>query len=119
MKSDSERRDVEYTISKKSMWEIFLPKTSSSKKTFYIKDHKECQEKIKNQFEEVEIIVYRSKNAGWCSTNGNFFSKDTFPIRIICKDNNIEKIIDMIKNHYDLSKISVYKVSDRLIETQN
>ena len=119
MKSDSERRDVEYTISKKSMWEIFLPKFSDSKKTFYIKDHKECQEKIKNQFEDIEIITYRAKNTGWSSVDGNFFSKDTFPIRIICKDNDIEKIIYIIKKHYDLSKMSVYKVSDRLIETQN
>jgi len=106
-----------YLYLQKSMWEVFIPRSSDAQTIFHIANHRECQQKIKEQT-SAEIILCDTKHMPWKSIdNGNFFEYDTFPIRIVCDTNKISDVLNIIKEHYNMSKIYAYQVSDKLIES--
>ena len=101
----------------REMWEVFIPRSSDTQTIFHIANHRECQQKLREQA-GAEIILCDTKHMPWKSIdNGNFFEYDTFPIRIVCDSNKISDVLNIIKEHYNMSKIYAYQVSDKLIES--
>jgi len=103
------------SCNQKVIWEIFIPRYLDEQTIFHIKNHRECQNKIEKETEAKIIIC--SKTIWFAEKeDSSYFSSDMFPIRIICDDNHVPHVLDIIQKHYDLSVVYAYEVSSNVLE---
>ena len=98
----------------KCMWEILVP-------TIRRRDGKP----IKTRYHRVWDTKVRAISGGltvlspakgqWIARDGELFVERMIPVRIMCNEEEINKIVDMTLEYYDQLAVLEYKISDNVI----
>jgi len=96
---------------KKYMWEILVP-ASSPEMPFTMKHHKEWDEYVKAV--AGGITINRTAKGEWISPDGTLFKDRIIPVRIMCTEAEIEKIIEFTISHYTQEAVLAYEISNHV-----
>jgi hypothetical protein len=94
------------------LWEILVPASNPTEKFSYA-HHKEWDAFVR-QFSN-GITILRGAKGEWISPNGTVFKDRMIPVRIICTEENIRKIIRFTIEHYKQEAVLAYMLSDTII----
>ena len=94
------------------MWEILVPASSNENGRFSYEYHKEWDEFVKKI--AGGITINKTAKGEWVSPNGTLFKDKVIPVRIMCTEDEIEKIIDFTIAHYDQEAVLAYEVSNHV-----
>ena len=97
---------------RKSMWEILVPASNNKDMKFSYEHHKEWDEYVK----EVAggITINRTAKGEWVSPDGTLFKDRVIPVRIMCTEAEIEKIIAFTIGWYKQEAVLAYEVSNHV-----
>jgi len=95
------------------LWEILVPKEINGKKVD-ISYHKEWDKKVK----EISggLTILKPVKGQWISPNNEHLDEPMVPVRIICNQHQIEKIMEITLKHYSQEEVVAYKISDTVIK---
>lgn len=94
------------------MWEILVP-ASNKLQEFTYEHHKAWDEfviKISGG-----ITIMKTAKGEWISPNNVRFKDRMIPVRIKCKTEDIDEIIDFTIKHYNQEAVLAYKISEEVI----
>ncbi len=96
----------------KVMWEILVP--ASNRKDKFSYDHHKAWDAFVNQFSN-GMTVLRGAKGEWQAPDGTICNDRMIPIRIICTEEEIRKIIRFTIEHYNQEAVLAYQLSDNII----
>jgi hypothetical protein len=96
----------------KAMWEILVP-ASNHKDKFSYDHHKEWDAFVR-QFSD-GITVLRGAKGEWKSPDGTVFKDRMIPVRIICTEEDIKRIVRFTIEHYNQEAVLAYMLSNTII----
>lgn len=95
------------------MWEILVPcKFEDNQKPVRTKHHKQWDKFVRNI--SGGLTIFTPVKGQWVD-NGNLYLDKMIPVRIVCNEKQINKIIDFSLKHYRQLAILAYRISDRVI----
>jgi len=95
------------------MWEILVPVVDKNEKKFDIEHHK-AWDRYVIQITGGLTITKQAKGK-WLSPLGSQFFEKMIPVRIICGEEEINKIVDFTIRHYDQEAVLAYKISSNVV----
>ncbi len=95
----------------KYMWEILVPASSPELK-FTMAHHKEWDEYVKAV--AGGITINKTAKGEWISPDGTLFKDTIIPVRIMCTEAEIEKIIEFTIRHYTQEAVLAYEISNHV-----
>jgi len=93
--------------------EILVPASNNKSQEFSYEHHKEWDEFVKNLTGGVTIM--RTAKGEWISPDGQLYIDRIIPCRIVCNEEQINKIIDFTIEHYNQEAILAYRISTNVI----
>lgn len=94
-----------------AMWEILVPtERRKDGKPIRVRYHRVWDEKVRAIAGGLTIL--RPAKGQWKSPAGEIFVERMIPVRILCSQDDIEKIAKMTAVYYDQLAVLYYKVSD-------
>lgn len=91
------------------LWEIMVPYRFNNKKTVPLPYHHEWDAKV------IEIAggqtIYKVVQGRWQSPTGKVHREPVIPVRIMCSEENIRKIMEFTITHYKQEAVMCYQVS--------
>lgn len=94
----------------KCMWEILVPTMRNDGKPYRLRFHKVWDAKIRAV--SGGLTIMSPVKGQWVSPDGTLFAERMIPVRIVCDDKLIDKIIKITMKHYqDQEAILTYKVA--------
>ena len=100
-------------IENKSLWEILVPTVSNEGKPYRTRFHKVWDAKVRTLATGLTILT--PAKGHWLSPAGDLYSERMIPVRILCTESEINKIIDFTINYYDQLAVLAYEVSTKYI----
>lgn len=97
---------------KSQLWEILVP-ASSKNLEFTYEHHKAWDEYVKSLAGGLTIM--RTVKGEWINSDGILYLDRMIPVRIKCKRDDINKIIDFTINHYKQEAVFAYLLSDEIL----
>lgn len=97
---------------RKYMWEILVPASNNKDLKFSFEHHKEWDEYVKNI--AGGVTINKTAKGEWISPDGTLFKDRVIPVRIMCTEDEIERIIDFTIVHYDQEAVLAYEVSNHV-----
>lgn len=94
------------------MWEILVPASGRAEKFSY-EHHKKWDEFV-SQFSN-GITVLRGAKGEWKAPDGTVFRDRMIPVRIICSEEEIRKIVHFTIEHYKQEAVLAYELSSNII----
>ena len=97
---------------KKYMWEILVPASDNKDLKFTFEHHKDWDEYVK----EVAggVTIYRPAKGEWVSPEGKLYKDRVIPVRIMCTEAEIEKIIGFTISWYEQEAVLAYEISNNV-----
>jgi hypothetical protein len=94
-----------------SLWEILVPKklpqaTEDIDPAF----HQEWDARVR--IITGGLTILHSARGQWVSPDGELESEKMIPVRIMCTEENIERIADITAKHYTQKAVMFYKVAE-------
>jgi len=99
--------------SENMMWEILVPTVSNEGKPYRTRYHRVWDEKVRAIAGGLTIL--RPAIGQWVSPNGDLFKERMIPVRIMCTEEDINKIIDITMVYYDQMAVLATLVSEKCI----
>lgn len=96
----------------KEMWEILVPKCDNEGKEFSISYHKWWDDYIKNISGGMTIM--RSAKGIWVNDD-KVYEERMIPVRVICYEEDINRILAYTKVYYSQIAVCAYKISDKVL----
>ena len=97
---------------KKYMWEILVPASNNADLNFSYEHHKSWDEYVKAV--AGGITINKTAKGEWVSPDGTLFKDRIIPVRIMCTEAEIEKIISFTIAHYKQEAVLAYEVSNHV-----
>lgn len=94
------------------MWEILVPASNRDEKFSY--DHHKEWDAFVGQFSN-GITVLRGAKGEWKAPDGTVFRDRMIPVRIICTEEEIKKIVQFTIEHYNQAAVLAYELSSNII----
>jgi len=95
------------------MWEILVPSRRSGQSVvFSYEHHKKWDDYVKKI--SGGLTIMRTAKGEWFSS-GAYQKEEMIPCRIICNENEINKIIDFTIEHYNQEAVLAYKIASNVI----
>ena len=95
-----------------SLWEILVPKYSNEKVEYPLGHHQAWDEEVRRISEGLTIL--KTAKGQWISREGELFVETMIPVRIVCDEPSIDRIIDLTMQHYDQKAVLAYEISRRV-----
>jgi hypothetical protein len=94
------------------MWEILVPASNNKDLKFTFEHHKEWDEYVK----EIAggITIHRPAKGEWVSPDGKLYKDRVIPVRIMCTEAEIEKIIAFTISWYKQEAVLAYEISNHV-----
>lgn len=92
-----------------SVWEILVP-TMMNDNPVRTKHHKEWDKKVKKITGGLTITP--PTKGYWISPDGETIRERMIPVRVMCTEEEINKISDITAQHYNQDAIMFYRISD-------
>ncbi len=99
--------------SENMMWEILVPTVSNEGKPYRTRYHRVWDKKVRAIAGGLTIL--RPSIGQWISPNGDLFKERMIPVRIMCTEEEINKIIDLTMDYYDQMAVLAILVSEKCI----
>ena len=96
-----------------SMWEILVPTVSNDGKPFHTRYHRVWDTKIRTLANGLTIL--NPVKGQWVSPDGDFFRERMIPVRVLCSEPDINKIIDFTMEYYGQDAVLAYCISTKCI----
>ncbi len=96
-------------MSKKSLWEILIPKNSNEGIEYPTDYHRKWDEQIRNLSNGLTIL--KKTKGHWINSKGTVFVEDMIPVRVYCSNETIDKIIDYTLQFYNQEAVLAYEIS--------
>ncbi len=93
------------------MWEILVPASANDDKFSY-EHHKAWDEFVKSI--AGGLTINKTAKGEWISPSGSLFRDRMIPVRILCTEEDIEKIIKFTITHYDQEAVLAYEISNHV-----
>jgi len=101
-------------MSAECMWEILVPTIRRHDgKPFKTRYHRVWDTKVRAI--SGGLTVLSPAKGQWIARDGELFVERMIPVRIMCSEEEINKIIDMTLEYYDQLAVLAYKISDNVI----
>lgn len=97
----------------KLLWEVLVPTISNEGKPYRTRYHKVWDSKVRALANG--LTIFKPAKGNWLSPSGELYSERMIPVRILCTEAEINKIIDFTMNYYNQLAVLAYVVSDRYI----
>lgn len=94
----------------KSLWEILVPCQYNDGTPVSTKHHKEWDRKVR-EFAG-GLTVLKPATGQWVN-DGTVYYDRTIPVRVLCSDKDMKKIITMTMLHYEQLAVIAYVISER------
>ena len=92
------------------LWDIFVP-TERNGKPVRTRSHKEWDSRVRRI--TGGLTVFKPVKGQWLSPDGKLFEERMIPVRIMCSEEDIEKIADLTASFYKQKAVMYYLVSKR------
>jgi len=97
----------------KYMWEIFVPTISNEGKPFRTRYHRVWDSKVRGISNG--LTIFKPAVGQW-EFNGELFKERMIPVRILCTEEEINKISDMTAKYYDQLAICFFKFGEGIVK---
>ena len=97
---------------RKYMWEILVPASNNKDLKFSYEHHKEWDEYVKAV--AGGLTINKTAKGEWISPDGTLFKDRMIPVRIMCTEAEIEKIISFTIGWYKQEAVLAYEVSNHV-----
>jgi hypothetical protein len=98
----------------KALWEIMVPTISNEGKPFRTRHHREWDRRVKSISKG--LTIYTPSIGIWQDqTTGIEYRERMIPVRIACTRDEIIKIMNILKSHYDQIDVLAYKISEEVL----
>jgi len=97
----------------KELWEILVPASNNKEKKFTYKHHKQWDAFVKELTGGVTIM--KTSKGQWVSPTGQLYIDRMIPCRIVCNEEQMNKIVNFTIEHYDQEAVLAYRISDNVI----
>ena len=97
----------------KELWEILVPASDNKTQKFTYEHHKEWDAFVKKITGGVTIM--KTAKGQWVSPDGKLYVDRMIPCKIVCNEEQINKIIDFTIEHYQQEAVFAYRVSTNII----
>jgi hypothetical protein len=94
------------------LWEILVP-TMMGDKPVRTRYHRVWDGKVREIAHGLTIL--RPAKGHWISPGGELFVERMIPVRIMCTEEEIDKIADITAKYYAQEAVMYYEVSDKVI----
>ena len=91
------------------IWEILVPHSDNKGKTYPIQKHWDWDEFVKKI--SGGLTIHRVAKGQWVNPQGILFKDKMIPVRIMCTEEEIEKIIQFTISHYNQEAVLAYEIS--------
>ena len=98
---------------KTELWEILVPASNNKDLNFTYEHHKEWDAFVKKISNGVTIM--KTAKGEWVSPDGKLYIDKMIPCRIICSEEDINKIVDFTIDHYKQEAVLAYRISKRVV----
>jgi len=98
---------------KDELWEILVPASNNKDLKFTFEHHKEWDAFVKKISGGVTIM--KTAKGQWVSPDGKLYIDKVIPCRIICSEEEINKIVDFTLDHYKQEAVLAYRISKRVV----
>ena len=95
------------------LWEILVPASNNKDKKFSYEHHKAWDAFVKQITGGVTIM--KTAKGQWVSPHGQLYVDRMIPCRIVCNEEQMNKIINFTIDHYDQEAVLAYKISNNVI----
>ena len=92
------------------LWEILVP-TLRNKEPVKTRSHREWDTRVRRI--AGGLTIFKPVKGEWISPDGELFSERMIPVRIMCSEENINKIADMTSKFYDQRAVMFYMISEK------
>ena len=99
-------------VQKLSLWEILVP-TLMNDRPIKTRFHRVWDKKVIELTKGMTIL--HPVNGRWISPEGTLFAERMIPVRIMCTDEQMAKIVDFTAKYYKQQAIFYYRVSSEVI----
>ena len=96
----------------KQLWEILVPTARSDGRPIHTRFHRVWDRKVETI--SGGLTIYHPAKGRWVH-EGETFAERMIPVRIMCTEAEINKIIDLTIEYYDQLAVMAYRVSDKVI----
>lgn len=93
----------------KQLWEILVPRYSNERIEYSLDHHKIWDEKIRGFGGGLTIL--KTVKGQWISPEIELFVEQMIPVRVLCDEKTIDKIIDLTLDHYNQQAVLAYEIS--------
>lgn len=100
-------------IMKSELWEILVPASNNKDLRFTYEHHKEWDAFVKEISQGVTIM--KTAKGEWVSPDGKLYIDRMIPCRIICSEEDINKIVNFTIDHYKQEAVLAYRISKRVV----
>ena len=97
------------------MWEILVPTVSNEGKPYRTRYHRVWDAKVREIAGGLTIL--RPAIGQWVSPDGDLFKERMIPVRVMCTEEEINKIIKITIDYYDQIAVLATLVSTKCILT--
>jgi hypothetical protein len=97
-------------MSEYCLWEILVPCRVNNRGVPF-SHHKAWDEKVR--LISGGLTIYRTAIGQWISSSGKAIRERMIPVRIICSEEQINEIADIVADHYKQEAVMFYLVSTK------
>lgn len=97
----------------KNLWEILVPTVRNNGKPYRTKFHRIWDQKVKDIAGGLSIL--QPLRGYWLSPDNKLWIERMIPVRIMCSEDEIEKIVNMSLEYYEQEAIMYYLISRNVI----
>jgi hypothetical protein len=94
------------------LWEILVPTVHNNGKPFRTRFHKVWDSKVRKI--TGGLSIFPPIKGHWLNPEGKLFTERMIPVRIMCSEDQLNKIADMTAQYYEQEAIMFYRLSDRV-----
>lgn len=91
------------------LWEILVPRCSNKGVEYPVDYHRQWDEKVRAIAGGITIL--KPAKGQWINPQGILSSEEMIPVRILCDESGIDKIIELTLEHYDQEAVLAYEIS--------
>lgn len=101
----------------KYLWEILVPTMMFNIHGKLVpvrtRHHRVWDEKVRKISGGLTILT--PAKGQWVSPSGTLFAERMIPVRIMCTEQEIDKISDLTAKHYNQEAIMYFRISDKVV----
>jgi len=95
------------------IWEILVPASNNEDQKFSYEHHKEWDAFVKKIAGGVTIM--KTAKGEWVNLTGKSYYDKMIPCRVVCNEEEINKIIYFTLEHYNQEAVLAYRISTNII----